>query len=73
MNRFPLKNSIRLFLIITLFLVTAVITSLGATMNPTSAQDNKPTIVLVHGAFAESSSWNGVLTQLIPKGYPLAD
>lgn len=39
-------------------------------MNPASAQDSKPTIVLVHGAFAESSSWNGVLNQLIPKGYP---
>ncbi|WP_404790668.1 alpha/beta fold hydrolase [Altericista sp. CCNU0014] len=39
-------------------------------MNPASAQDSKPTIVLVHGAFAESSSWNGVLSQLIPKGYP---
>jgi len=30
----------------------------------------KPTIVFVHGAFAESSSWNGVLTKLITKGYP---
>ncbi|MBC7969656.1 MAG: alpha/beta hydrolase [Verrucomicrobia bacterium] len=39
-------------------------------MNTASAQDSKPTIVLVHGAFAESSSWNGVLTHLIPKGYP---
>jgi pimeloyl-ACP methyl ester carboxylesterase len=26
--------------------------------------DQKPTIVLVHGAFAESSSWNGVIAQL---------
>jgi len=39
-------------------------------MNPATAQDSKPTIVLVHGAFAESSSWNGVLTELITKGYP---
>ncbi len=70
MNRFAFKNGIRPFLIITLFLVTVVITSLGATMTSASAQDSKPTIVLVHGAFAESSSWNGVLTQLIPKGYP---
>lgn len=31
----------------------------------------KPTIVLVHGAFAESSSWNGVLTTLIVRGYPV--
>ncbi|BFM38393.1 hypothetical protein OLK001_03190 [Synechocystis sp. LKSZ1] len=40
-------------------------------MNTANAQDNKPTIILVHGAFAESSSWNGVLTKLIAKGYPV--
>lgn len=38
-------------------------------MNTTSTQDIKPTIVLVHGAFAESSSWNGVLAKLNEKGY----
>ncbi len=26
--------------------------------------DNTPTVVLVHGAFAESASWNGVIEQL---------
>ncbi|MEU4690354.1 alpha/beta hydrolase [Actinoplanes sp. NPDC023714] len=31
----------------------------------------KPTIVLVHGAFAESGSWNGVIQQLIAEGYPV--
>ncbi len=30
----------------------------------------KPTVVLVHGAFAESSSWNGVVEQLRRDGYP---
>ncbi|MBD1834936.1 alpha/beta hydrolase [Cyanobacteria bacterium FACHB-472] len=65
-----LKNGIRLLLIVALFLGTVMITSLGAIMNTSSAQDSKPTIVLVHGAFAESSSWNGVLTRLITKGYP---
>ncbi len=29
----------------------------------------KPTVVLVHGAFADSSSWNGVIGQLHDKGY----
>ncbi|TDO37031.1 alpha/beta fold hydrolase [Paractinoplanes brasiliensis] len=29
----------------------------------------KPTIVLVHGAFAESASWNGVITRLLAAGY----
>jgi pimeloyl-ACP methyl ester carboxylesterase len=32
---------------------------------------NKPTVVLVHGAFAESSSWNRVIAKLLAKGYPL--
>ncbi|REG49603.1 pimeloyl-ACP methyl ester carboxylesterase [Paraburkholderia sp. BL6669N2] len=31
----------------------------------------KPTIVLVHGAFADSSSWNGVASRLLAKGYPV--
>jgi pimeloyl-ACP methyl ester carboxylesterase len=33
---------------------------------PTGA---KPTIVLVHGAFADASSWNGVIERLQPQGY----
>lgn len=63
MNMLPLKNGTSLLLIAAL--------SLGAIMNTASAQDGKPTVVLVHGAFAESSSWNGVLTELITKGYPV--
>jgi len=38
------------------------------TMNNAST---KPTIVLVHGAFADSSSWNGVISQLSKDGYPV--
>lgn len=70
MNRLTLRNGIRLILIVALFLGTVMIASLGGITNSAIAQDSKPTIVLVHGAFAESSSWNGVLSQLIPKGYP---
>ncbi len=33
------------------------------------AQTAKPTIVLVHGAFADSSSWNGVIANLQKDGY----
>lgn len=33
------------------------------------AQPASPTIVLVHGAFADSSSWNGVITRLQKNGY----
>ncbi|MFC0220501.1 alpha/beta fold hydrolase [Pseudochelatococcus lubricantis] len=33
------------------------------------AEPAKPTVVLVHGAFADSSSWNGVITSLQKDGY----
>lgn len=35
----------------------------------TNAEPTKPTIVLVHGAFADSSSWNGVIASLHKDGY----
>jgi pimeloyl-ACP methyl ester carboxylesterase len=31
----------------------------------------KPTIVLVHGAFAESASWDGVVEELLREDYPV--
>jgi hypothetical protein len=31
----------------------------------TTPTDVKPTIVLVHGAFADASSWNGVIERLV--------
>lgn len=39
------------------------------TMSTTAT--NHPTIVLVHGAFAESSSWNRVVDLLVEDGYPV--
>jgi pimeloyl-ACP methyl ester carboxylesterase len=40
-------------------------------MSITTTAVGKPTIVLVHGAFAESSSWNGVIAGLLEDGYPV--
>jgi pimeloyl-ACP methyl ester carboxylesterase len=34
-------------------------------------EEQRPTIVLVHGAFAESSSWNPVISRLVSRGYPV--
>jgi pimeloyl-ACP methyl ester carboxylesterase len=42
-------------------------TALNAT--PGRAAETKPTIVLVHGAFADGSSWNGVIAKLEKDGY----
>lgn len=41
--------------------------SLNTAMPATDAA--KPTVVLVHGAFADSSSWNGVIALLKSNGY----
>ena len=51
-----------------LALATALAASASITAQPSAAQP-KPTIVLVHGAFAESSSWNGVIAELERDGY----
>lgn len=32
----------------------------------------KPTIVLVHGVFAGSSNWNGIIQRQYAKGYTMA-
>ncbi|MEV6025902.1 alpha/beta hydrolase [Streptomyces sp. NPDC052036] len=34
-----------------------------------ATSDTKPTVVLVHGAFADASSWNGVVERLQRQGY----
>ncbi|KQX06892.1 MULTISPECIES: alpha/beta fold hydrolase [unclassified Leifsonia] len=39
-------------------------------MSITEQSESKPTVVLVHGAFAESSSWSGVITRLLDDGFP---
>ena len=32
---------------------------------------SKPTVVLVHGAFADASGWSGVIGELRRDGYPV--
>ncbi|MGX4733444.1 alpha/beta fold hydrolase [Kitasatospora griseola] len=44
----------------------------GATAGPATADRGpKPTVVLEHGAFADTSSWNGVIARLRHDGYPV--
>ena len=38
--------------------------------SPSNATAPKPTIVLIHGAFADASGWNGVVSRLQSLGYP---
>ena len=50
------------------FFTAIAAAALGA-LATASAAAEKPTIVLVHGAFADSSSWNGVIADLQRDGY----
>jgi pimeloyl-ACP methyl ester carboxylesterase len=53
-------------------LIASLVLVVSALLSPVAvAQSDKPTIVLVHGAFAEASSWNGVVAILQQQGYPV--
>ncbi|GAA4331547.1 alpha/beta hydrolase [Mucilaginibacter gynuensis] len=61
---------------LTVMTVSALVILLLSTAFPGSAQqkpalkkEEKPTIILVHGAFADGSSWNKVIPILQKKGY----
>ena len=51
--------------------LAALILALVVSPQPAGAATSRPTIVLVHGAFADASSWNGVSARLQRAGYPV--
>jgi pimeloyl-ACP methyl ester carboxylesterase len=51
--------------------IAAAVATAALTLSSAAFAAEKPTVVLVHGAFAESSSWNGVAANLLQQGYPL--
>ncbi|WP_215396054.1 alpha/beta fold hydrolase [Rheinheimera oceanensis] len=51
--------------------IAAAIVTTALTLSSAAFAAEKPTVVLVHGAFAESSSWNGVAANLQQQGYPV--
>lgn len=71
MSRIKLFTPERLFLgaitLISFVMTGSILAQEGTEMNA----QNKPTIVLVHGAFADSSSWEGVTRMLLAEGYPV--
>lgn len=52
-------------------LVPALSGSADAAASTAHHSQAKPTIVLVHGAFADASGWSGVVTRLERDGYPV--
>jgi pimeloyl-ACP methyl ester carboxylesterase len=54
--------------------VTAALALTPSSSAAPATPDNhgpKPTVILVHGAFADASSWNGEITDLERRGYPV--
>ncbi|MFG1869152.1 alpha/beta fold hydrolase [Micromonospora arborensis] len=49
----------------------AVLGAPAAQAHPRPSGNPKPTVVLVHGAFADASGWNDVAARLIGAGYPV--
>jgi pimeloyl-ACP methyl ester carboxylesterase len=62
---------LRRWLLGALVIVSAIagLVPIGTVGAAPSHGEAKPTIVLVHGAFADSSSWNGVITRLEHDGF----
>ncbi|GII78963.1 alpha/beta hydrolase [Sphaerisporangium rufum] len=57
------------FVALLALLITALASPAAAT--PAGRHPVKPTVVLVHGAFADASSWTKVVTRLQGAGYPV--
>src|SRR3954453_23693908 len=43
----------------------------SAALSSSALAASKPTVVLVHGAFADASGWNAVANRLQSQGYPV--
>jgi len=70
----PVKTVIAVIVVCLTLAITGGAAS--ATTTPAHATDTassapKPTVVLVHGAFADSSGWNATISQLQQAGYPV--
>jgi pimeloyl-ACP methyl ester carboxylesterase len=51
--------------------VVTAVTTAPAHAHAHGASGPKPTVVLVHGAFADASGWNDVIRRLVRDGYPV--
>ncbi|MCW2539922.1 MAG: alpha/beta hydrolase [Frankiales bacterium] len=72
-KRFSVAHSWRRLVILPVVGVLAV-AALGASAAADPSRhprQPKPTVVLVHGAWADSSSWDGVVSRLLDDGYPV--
>ncbi|MFD9499924.1 alpha/beta fold hydrolase [Streptomyces sp. NPDC060035] len=77
MKRMPYTVRLRLLAVAPVLPMTALISvgtafaSGGGGSHTDPRQDAKPTVVLVHGAWADASGWNAVTQRLQAQGYPV--
>ncbi len=71
LNEFKSGRSFLSAIAITIAALFAISGSIQAQKGTQMNSETKPTIVLVHGAFADSSSWEGVTKELLAQGYPV--
>ncbi|MGV9386109.1 alpha/beta fold hydrolase [Nonomuraea sp. NPDC003707] len=67
------RPGIRILLPLMLAVLSIMVTALASpsAASTTAGRTAKPTVVLVHGAFADASSWNKVVARLQGAGYPV--
>ncbi|GAB98578.1 putative hydrolase [Gordonia namibiensis NBRC 108229] len=65
----PTRKALRRNVLALLAVLAALLATLVSVSSASAAPT--PTIVLVHGAFADSTGWDGVATRLSSKGYPV--
>jgi pimeloyl-ACP methyl ester carboxylesterase len=70
-DRFGRTRALLPVLAALMLLFTFGFASSSASATPVKPAGPKPTVVLVHGAFADASSWNRVLERLQKAGYPV--
>lgn len=66
-----MKAALHSFVAVMLTVLSCASSGLCAAPADTGRPDEKPAIVLVHGAFADGSSWSKVIPLLQAKGYPV--
>ncbi len=72
LSRPSVTPRVRCFGLLLLAVLAATLTlATSAAARPATSSSTKPTIVLVHGAFADASSWNGVIGRLQRAGHPV--
>jgi pimeloyl-ACP methyl ester carboxylesterase len=69
--RWPISRRIIHLVVLAGLLGPIGVASMTASTHAAPQSESKPTIVLVHGGFADASCWNGVIDRLQRAGYPV--